>query len=669
MFDKILIANRGEIAVRIMRTCKRLGIRTVAVYSDPDFRALHVLEADEAYPLGGSKALESYLCKEKVVEAALNSRAQALHPGYGFLSEDPEFAEMVTAAGLVFIGPPATVIRALGDKLGGKRFAKQAGVPTMPAHLEPLSSIEEAYAVAEEIGYPLLLKPAAGGGGKGMRIVRSRDELPSVFLSSKQEAVKAFGDDRIFIESYISRPRHIEFQIVADRHGNVIHLGERECSIQRRYQKLIEESPSVVLDQTLRRSMGEAACEIARRAGYVNAGTVEFLLDERRNWYFLEVNTRLQVEHPVTEMVTSVDLVELQLRVASEEPLRLRQEDIVISGAAIEARICAEDPERGFIPSAGIITRYAAPRGTHIRVDSGIGPGSTVSMYYDSLLAKVISWGSTREEARKRLAEALNGYHIEGVITNVDYINRILMHPAFIQGDISTQFVTETLDNPHKQVAPQRDHIHFMVIAATLVYHNRQNLVRESLEPMIPKVGREKPPSRTHSYVVRSDDEVFKVVLEKNHIENNWNVQIDGIPYQVTTPPFEFFRRRLRLQIDGIFHMFRLQHRGNFIGVAFYGIRKTFEIYRPREWELARYMPVKKQEEQDDKLHCPMPGLVVDILVAVGDRVYRGQELVVLESMKMETAVASPCNGVISSIVVKPGDTVETGDVLMTFTL
>jgi propionyl-CoA carboxylase alpha chain len=669
MFEKILIANRGEIAVRIMRTCRRLGIRSVAVYSNPDFRSLHVLEADEAFALGGTTSLESYLSKEKIIEAAVETGVQAIHPGYGFLAENAEFAEMVVAAGLVFIGPPAKVIATLGDKIAAKRLAAETGLPVLADHAEPVGTVEEAGCAAERLGYPVMLKPAAGGGGKGMRIVTHAGELAPAFSAARQEAGKAFGDDRIFIERYLAKPRHIEFQIMADRFGNVIHLGERECSIQRRYQKLIEESPSVAIDDSLRSRIGAAACELARRAGYENAGTVEFLLDERGEWYFLEVNTRLQVEHPVTEMVTSLDLVELQIRVASGEPLPLGQGDVVFSGAAIEARICAEDPHRGFIPSVGIVTRYAAPRGAHVRVDSGIGPGSTVSIHYDSLLAKVISWGATREEARRRLVEALNGYHIEGVVTNVDYLNGLLMHPAFVRGDLTTRFIADHVEDPLARVPPPTDFVHFMVIAATLVYHNRENLVRHSLEPMAPRVGREKPPAHAHAYVVRSDEQVFRVVLEKEQAENDWGVRVDGRSYQVTTPVFEFYRRRLKLQIDGVFHMFRLRHEGNFIGAAFCGITKAFEIYTPREWELARYMPARERPERNDRLLCPMPGLVLEIMVTPGQRVYRGQEVIVLESMKMQTAVASPCDGIVHSILVGPGATVETGDVIMTFLL
>ncbi|MBS3732907.1 MAG: ATP-grasp domain-containing protein, partial [Desulfobacterales bacterium] len=408
MFKKILIANRGEIAVRILRTCQRLGIAAVAVYSEPDTRSLHALEADEAVFLGGSTAAESYLDMEKLLRIAEEKGCEAVHPGYGFLSENSRFAEMVENAGLAFIGPPSEAIRLLGDKVSSRNIAEKAGVPIIPGGTEPLADYDAACSAAENAGYPLLLKPAAGGGGKGMRIVNAPGELKSAWEASRAEAQKAFGDDRIFIERYITRPRHIEIQVMADRFGNVVYLGERECSIQRRYQKIIEESPSLKVDASLRAKMGEEACRLARQAGYANAGTVEFVMESSGAFFFLEMNTRLQVEHPVTEMVTGLDLVEMQIRIAAGEPLPIRQADVEIKGWAIEARICAEDPEKGFFPATGLVTRYAEPRGQHVRVDSGVHAGSLISVFYDSLLAKIICRGQNREEARLGIINALN---------------------------------------------------------------------------------------------------------------------------------------------------------------------------------------------------------------------------------------------------------------------
>ena len=670
MFEKVLIANRGEIAVRVIRTCKRLGIRTVALFSEIDSRSLHVREADEAVFLGDSRSEESYLNKEKIIDAALSLQCEAIHPGYGFLSENSEFAEMVSRSGLIFIGPPATVIATLGDKIASKNLAEKAGLPFVPGHTRPLDDLDEAMVIAEDVGYPVLLKPAAGGGGKGMRAVFSKDELAPALKASREETRKAFGDDKIFIERFITNPRHIEIQIMADQFGNVIHLGERECSIQRRYQKIIEESPSPAVGDTLRGEMGDLACALSREAGYTNAGTVEFLLDHEGNFYFLEMNTRLQVEHPVTEMVTSLDLVELQLSVAAGERLPFNQDGVYFKGWAIEARICAEDPALGFMPSTGMITRYAAPKGRNIRLDSGIEAGSLVSVYYDSMLAKMVAWGETREEARNSLIHALNRYHLEGVINNTNFANAILNHPAFIKGEMSTGFIEEYFDGGKMKAAASLESLYFMVMAATLVYHNRKNLVRDSLQPMVARVGQVHEQKAWHHYMVKDEDNIFDIqLLEDSSSKNSWTIRVNDGQYEVITPDFEFYRRRLKLMINGERHYFYLQYRQNFIWVAFCGITRAFEIYSPKEWELAKYMPKGKREAPEDVLFSPMPGLVVEIEVEEGERVYRGQDLVIIESMKMESGVSSPCDGEVEEIRVQAGQAVETGDVLITFKL
>ncbi|MFZ5572519.1 MAG: acetyl/propionyl/methylcrotonyl-CoA carboxylase subunit alpha [Thermodesulfobacteriota bacterium] len=667
MFSKILVANRGEIAVRIIRGCKRMGVRTVAVYSDADSRSLPVTLADEAYPLGSDQLSESYLKKEKIIEAALTTGCEAVHPGYGFLSENPAFARMTVKAGLTFIGPPADVIAALGDKIAAKKLAADLNIPIVAGHPAPVLTDEEAMAVIEKIGYPALLKPAAGGGGKGMRVVKEPAELASALKLCRQETRKAFGDDSIFIERYIEAPRHIEIQVLADHHGRVIHLGERECSIQRRYQKIIEESPSTAVDEELRQKMGVMACNLALRAGYCNAGTVEFILDRDRNFYFLEMNTRLQVEHPVTEMVTGIDLIEWQLRIASGEKLTLHQADIRLNGWAIEARICAEDPARGFIPSMGLITRYAEPLGDNIRVDSGVNAGSRVHVFYDSMLAKLICRGENRENARKTMAQALNGYHIEGVSSNVDFANQVINHPAFIRGDLTTDFIAAHLLREGAKNPPPDEHLHFMVITTTLVYHLRVALVRHSLLPLKSQVGGAMIPEKYHDYVTKSENDIFHIRLRQMPSALEWEFQLGGRTYHVKTPPLEFYRRRLKLIINNEPNMFRLRYDGNFIEAAFCGIIRTFEIYEPREWELAHHMPPPALRSRENVLESPMPGLVVEINVKPGDRVYRGQELVIIESMKMESAVASPCDGVVASTHIKPGDTVETGMVLIGF--
>ena len=669
MFEKILIANRGEIAIRIIRTCRRLGITTVAVYSEADLRSIHVREADEAVFLGPARSQESYLVKEKIIDLALKHQCQAIHPGYGFLSESPAFSEMVARAGLVFIGPPSRAVATLGDKIASKNLAVKAGVPIVPGHTQPLKDPEEAMAVAEQIGYPVLLKPAAGGGGKGMRIVSREEELGHSLKVCREETMKAFGDDRIFLERYISNPRHVEIQIMADHHGNIIHLGERECSIQRRYQKIIEESPSMAVDVSLRRRMGEMACNLAHEAGYTNAGTVEYILDKAGEFYFLEMNTRIQVEHPVTEMVTSLDLVELQLQIAAGERLPIRQEDVSIKGWAIEARVCAEDPYRDFLPAIGMVTRYNAPRGKNIRVDSGIEAGSVVSVYYDSLLAKVIAWGETRESARITLIGALNGYHLEGLVTNVDFANAILNHPAFISGKLSTDFIETHFESGKVKSHPPMERLHLMAIAATLVYRNRKNLVWDSLRPMAAQVGGTPLPKDYYHYLVKGENHVLKLRLQGDPASCNWTIRVNETQYRVKTPDFEFYRRRLKLIINGKPYLFRLQYRGNFIWAAFCGTTLTFEIYSPREWDLVQYIPAQKEGHPDNVLQCPLPGLVVDIKVKEGEWVYRGQELVIIEAMKMESGVASPCDGKVEKIMVHNGQAVDTGDILLTFNL
>ena len=667
MFDRILIANRGEISVRIIRTCRRLDIGAVTVYSDADSRSLHVQSADESVHIGGPHAQESYLNAEKIIPAAVSSGCRAVHPGYGFLSENAGFARRVAEAGLVFIGPSVRAIETMGDKIVSKELAVEAGVPVIPGHVEALADEADALAAAEDIGYPVLLKPAAGGGGKGMRIVRGPAEMKASLAASRQETRKAFGDTRVLMERYIEQPRHVEIQILADTFGTVLHLGERECSIQRRYQKIIEESPSPAVSASLRRRMGEAACDLARKAGYVNAGTVEFVLDARGEFYFLEMNTRLQVEHPVTELVTGLDLVELQIRIAAGERLPFDQDGVACTGWAMEARVCAEDPERGFIPSTGMITRYAEPRGSGIRVDSGVYTGSYVGVYYDSMLAKVICHGRDREEARIRLVEALNGYHIEGVVTNIDFANSILCHPEFAKGKLNTGFIDRHFESSRPKIPPDRRAFELAALTAALIYHVRMVAVQESLRPMASRIGGEKTVVSEHRYTVKSGKEVLDVRLMGVTADRLWNIHVGANAYAVETPEFEFYRRRLNLTIDGRIHRFRLRLEQSFIFVAFSGITRVFEIYTPREWELMQYMPARVERPPDNVLLCPMPGLVVAVPVTEGERVFRGQTLVVLESMKMESDVASPVDGVVSEVRGAVGQAVEAGDVLIKF--
>ena len=441
MFRKILIANRGEIAVRIIRTCREMAIRTVAVFSEADRLALHVRMADEAYFIGAAPAKESYLVGEKIIEVARKAGAEAIHPGYGFLAENADFAEAVADAGLVFIGPSAESMRKMGDKVAARQLVKSTGVPIVPGAMEPIADAHSARSFANDLGYPVLLKAAAGGGGKGMRVVRAEEELPSLFRTASSEALSAFGDGRVYLEKYLERPRHIEFQIFGDEHGNIIHLNERECSIQRRHQKVIEESPSCLLDEKMRRQMSEAAVAAARSSQYTNAGTIEFIVDRDRRFYFLEMNTRLQVEHPVTEAVTGLDLVKLQLEVAAGNPLPIDQSQVRPNGHALECRVYAEDPDNDFVPSIGRLTHLQKPGGLGVREDSGVEAGSEVTVYYDPMIAKLIAWGSTREQAIQRMRRALNEYEIGGVKTTVPFCLWVLNHESFNAGEFDTHFV------------------------------------------------------------------------------------------------------------------------------------------------------------------------------------------------------------------------------------
>ena len=667
MLTKILIANRGEIAVRIIRTCNRLGIATVAVYSNADSRSLYVQMADESVHIGGPHAQDSYLNAEKIIDAAISTGCTAVHPGYGFLSENAKFARSIEAAGLTFIGPPATAIDMMGDKISSKELAIKAGVPVIPGHMDPLNDVEDALTVAESIGYPVLLKPAAGGGGKGMRIVHEPAEMEAALTASRQETRKAFSSSRIFMERYVTQPRHVEIQVLADTFGNIVHLGERECSIQRRYQKIIEESPSPAVSEELREKMGRSACDLARKAGYVNAGTVEFVLDAHGGFYFLEMNTRLQVEHPVTELVTGLDLVELQLRIAAGERLPFDQDGVIFKGWAMEARICAEDPARGFVPSTGMITRYAEPRDSGTRVDSGVQTGSNIGVYYDSMLAKVICHGEDRESARVRLVEALNGYHIEGVITNIDFANSILCHPEYAKGNLTTHFIDQHFDDNLPKIPPDRAIVSLAALAATLIHHVRTVAVRESLRPMVSQIGVNTGTCNSHQYKIRSKGDVFEVQLNSTPENNLWTVYVDNTKYAVETPEFKFYRRRLKLNIDGQVHRFRLQVEKSFLVIAFSGITRLFEIYTPKEWNLLKHMPEKIEKLADNVLVCPMPGLVVEVPIKKGERVFRGQALVIIESMKMESGVASPVDGIVAEVRVSAGKAVEAGDILVRF--
>ncbi len=490
MIKKILIANRGEIALRIIRTCKDMGIGTVAVYSDIDRKSPHVLFADEAYPLGGVTSAESYLRGDKIIEIARAHQVDAIHPGYGFLAENADFARQVEQSGIIFIGPPPEAIELMGSKTAARALMAKHGVPTIPGTKEAVRSEEEALKAAGKIGYPVLLKAAAGGGGKGMRLVHSKDELPMALQSAAREAQSSFGDDSIYIEKYLEQPRHIEFQILADNHGNIIHLGERECSIQRRHQKIIEEAPSVVLDETLRNKMGQAAIQAARACGYRNAGTIEFMLDKHHNFYFLEMNTRLQVEHPVTEMVTGLDLVEWQISVANGEKIDALTSAEKFWGHAIECRLYAEDVENNFTPSPGTITHLQPAMGPGIREDSGVMQGNEISLYYDPMISKFIVWGQNRQQAIRRMIRALREYQISGIKTNIPFLLKVMEHPDFVKGNLSTTFIDDHKDELFKTSDSENEVI---ALTALLIHLQKQ---KKAAVPAMPQTNHHPAPSQ-----------------------------------------------------------------------------------------------------------------------------------------------------------------------------
>ncbi len=648
MFDKILIANRGEIACRIIRTARRLGISTVAVYSEADAAAPHVDLADEAVCIGPPPSTQSYLDIERILEAVAKTGADAVHPGYGFLSENPEFAEALSARDVVFIGPRAEAIRIMGDKLESKRLAREAGVNTIPGHERPIVDAEEAVAIARRIGYPVMIKASAGGGGKGMRLARDDDEVRAGFGSAVNEARSSFGDDRVFIEKFIEQPRHIEIQVLADRHGNVVHLGERECSIQRRHQKVIEEAPSPFLDPGTRRAMGEQAAALARAVGYESAGTVEFVVDAERNFYFLEMNTRLQVEHPVTEYVTGLDLVEQMIRIAAGETLAVAQEDVRHEGWAIEARIYAEDPLRNFMPSSGRLVRYRPPEeNAHLRVDSGVCEGGEIPIHYDPMIAKLITGGATREAAIERMREALDAFYIRGVAHNIPFLAAVMAHPRFAEGRFSTAFIAEEYPDGFRPSDLVHDDPSLLVAVAAAI-HGR-------LEARMADLGRRKSAGNKYVAVIGSLDEAKEFPLEIAAVDGGFDVAVCDDTYAVHSdwrPGDPLFRgavngRRLCVQVERRGAAYLLSHAGS---------ETEIRVLRPKVAALYRRMPVKAPPDTSKFLLSPMPGLLVRISVAEGDEVKAGEELVAVEAMKMENILRAERDGVIKAIHATVGD-------------
>lgn len=656
MFKKILVANRGEIACRIMRTARHLGIRTVAVYSDADRESLHVQMADEAISIGPAPSTESYLRGDKIIEACSVTGAEAVHPGFGFLSENAEFAKSLADNGIVFIGPTPSAMAAMGDKIESKKLAEKAGVSIVPGHLMPLTSAEEAIQQARIIGYPIMLKASAGGGGKGMRVARNDQETKEGLRAAMAEALAAFGDDRVFIEKYIEEPRHIEIQILADQHGNTVYLGERECSIQRRHQKVIEEAPSPFLDNATREAMGQQAIALAKAVGYVSAGTVEFIVDRQRKFYFLEMNTRLQVEHAVTELVTGLDLVEQMFRIAAGENILFHQKDVIVKGWAIEARLYAEDPVRGFMPSIGRLTRYLPPPSDpHIRIDTGVDEGSEISMFYDPMIAKICGYGKTRDDAIIALRMALDGFYIRGVKHNANFLSAILASSRFQAGKLTTGFIAEEYPEGFSEIVTQDKKDFFVAVAAvlhTITCAKSSCAVEVSSE--IPSVDWVVKSDNGYSPVkVARDGGRWKVFLQNriHELALDW---VRGNP--LASGSFDNIPFRVQIDCSGI---------GYFLSAK--GSGSEFLVLTPKIAELDKKMLIKQPPDTSKFLLAPMPGLLVNFPIKPGQDIKAGDELAVIEAMKMENVLRAMRDGIVKEIYVAQGDSLSVDQKMIEF--
>ncbi|RIA56619.1 acetyl-CoA carboxylase biotin carboxylase subunit [Dichotomicrobium thermohalophilum] len=671
MFDKILIANRGEIACRVIKTARRMGIKTVAVYSDADNDAVHVDMADEAVHLGPAPAAESYLDIEKIIKAAKDTGAQAIHPGFGFLSENPAFARALQDAGITFIGPNIKAIEVMGDKIESKKFAAEAGVNTVPGVMAVIDDPDEAGRIAADIGFPVIIKASAGGGGKGMRVCRSAEEVAEGFVSSMSEAKSSFGDDRVFIEKFVERPRHIEIQVLADGHGNVIHLGERECSIQRRNQKVVEEAPSPFLDPGTREKMGAQAVALARAVDYVSAGTVEFIVDPDRNFYFLEMNTRLQVEHPVTELVTGIDIVEQMIRVAAGEPLPLTQGEIRLNGWAVESRIYAEDPNRNFLPSIGRLVHYREPevgerQGRTIRVDTGVEEGGEISMFYDPMIAKLCTHGPDRLAAIDHMAWALDNFFIDGIEHNVPFLSAIMQNEKWRAGDLSTGFIAEEYPDGFAPREPDADERETLAIAAVFI-DDLSNRRRRQISGQMSGRDVQFAPVRvadiggvSEKLAVRKHEDghaVIDVLDAAGVVRRTVEVTSDWWP---GNPVWQG-------EIDGSAVAVQLRPLLNGYELTYRGIRLPSYVFTEREAELAALMPVREAPDTSKMLLCPMPGLVVSIDVTEGQEVKAGERLCAVEAMKMENILRAERDTVVAKVNVQPGDSLAVDDVIMEF--
>ena len=660
MFSKILIANRGEIACRIIKTARRMDIKSVAVYSEADANALHVEIADEKVHIGPPPSAQSYLLAEKIVAACKQTGAQAVHPGYGFLSEKSAFCEMLKAEGIAFIGPDVLAIGAMGDKIESKKLANKAGVNTVPGYLGVIADDDEAVKIAAEIGYPVMIKASAGGGGKGMRVAWNEAQTREGYKSAKSEARTSFADDRVFIEKYIVEPRHIEIQVLADGHGNAVYLGERECSIQRRHQKVIEEAPSPFLDAKTRKAMGEQAVALAKAVQYKSAGTVEFIVDANRNFYFLEMNTRLQVEHPVTEMITGVDLVELMIRVAAGEKLPFTQDDVKLRGWSMEARVYAEDPTRNFLPSTGRVTRYRPPvESQFVRVDTGVYEGGEISMFYDPMIAKLITRGADRDTAIAHMKEALDAFQIRGVGHNISFLAALMAKQRFVDGRLTTNFIAEEFPEGFTGVELDTETSDRLTAVAAFV-HDKIAERNRTLSGQMPGYQ----PPRQNFWMVRVKRANTPVFVDET--ERGADVRVGGQVFSLATSwaigdtlwVGTVEGRKMTVQVDVVGEGYVLFHGGAQIKA---------QVLTPRAAELSDLMIERIPPDRSKMLLSPMPGLLMQLPVKVGDEVKAGQELCVVEAMKMENILRAERDGVIAKINVAAGASLAVDQVILEF--
>lgn len=669
MFSKILVANRGEIACRVFNSAQRMGIKTVAIHSDVDANAVHVKMADEAVSIGGKTAAESYLLIDKVIDACHQCGADSVHPGYGFLSENAEFSKRLLKEGITFIGPSASAILSMGDKITSKKLSAEAGVNIVPGYMGIIDDAQHCVRIASEIGYPVMIKASAGGGGKGMRIAWSDAEAEEGFERSRSEAQSSFGDDRIFVEKFITQPRHIEIQVLADNHGNCIYLGERECSIQRRNQKVVEEAPSPFLDEATRRAMGEQAVALAQAVDYTSAGTVEFIVDSQKQFYFLEMNTRLQVEHPVTELITGVDLVEQMIRVAAGEPLGMAQSDVKLHGWAVESRLYAEDPKRNFLPSIGRLSRYRPPQTLTtskrvLRNDTGVEEGGEISMYYDPMIAKLCTWAETREAAIDDMSRALDQFDIKGVGNNLQFLSAIMKHPRFRSGDISTAFIEEEYPDGFIDSDPPIDIARLFAIAAVVIAHRSRRSVKTHHDSAVLSGA--------------SDVSGFEVIASMGNTQHRLTLGEGAVRYVLTyesepacvvTTDWQLGRAIATICIDNTEYDFKVTPQVAALGLEHGGYLIKAQVLSAKKAALLGLMPVKTPADLSRFLLCPMPGLISAVLVSEGDKVEPGQSLAIVEAMKMENLLVAEKACVVSCVPVSAGDSLQVDDVIMEFEL